>query len=69
MDFLQKLSGMPEAINGALSNPLPSFVPADLLVGLVGTIGVYLLVWVKKKNAKKYRKDVEHGSARWRVES
>jgi len=65
MDFFQKLTGMVQTINTVFSSPLPSLEPTDLLFGLAGVTGVYLAVWVRKKNAKKYRKDTEHGSARW----
>jgi len=56
-------------LGAALSNPLPSFYPLDLGVGLIGAAAVYGIVWQKKRNAKNWRKDVEYGSARWRVES
>ena len=47
------------------SNPLPSFRPADLLIGAAGAVLVKVVVWVKGKNAKKYRKGIEYGSACW----
>jgi len=37
----------------------------DLLIGLIGAILFYAIVWIRKKNAKKWRHDVEYGSARW----
>ena len=49
----------------ALSNPLPSFYPLDLLVGIACGAGLRLAVYMKGKNAKKYRHNVEYGSARW----
>lgn len=49
----------------ALSNPLPSFYPLDLLVGIACGGGLRLAVYMKGKNAKKYRHNVEYGSARW----
>ena len=56
-------------INGgfqtAFANPLPSFNPQDMLVGLVGAGLVFLALQIKRQNAKKYRKGVEYGSARW----
>ena len=48
-----------------MSRAPPSFDPFDLCVGTVGAIIVYLVVYYKKKNAKKWRKDTEYGSARW----
>lgn len=47
------------------SNPIPSFRSVDLLVGAAGAVIVKAIVWVKGKNAKKYRKGIEYGSARW----
>ncbi|MEA5151328.1 MAG: type IV secretory system conjugative DNA transfer family protein [Oscillospiraceae bacterium] len=47
------------------TDPLPSIHPRDLLAGLAGAAGIRLAVYLKSKNAKKYRKDVEYGSARW----
>ena len=57
-----------DAINGLAKlgeNPFPSLHPFDMLVGVVGVIVVGLIVSLKKKDAKKYRKGVEYGSARW----
>ena len=64
-DMLQKLMSGIGNLNTALARPLPSFDPFDLVVGLVGAAAVYLFVYIKKKNAKKWRKDIEYGSARW----
>ena len=49
----------------AFSNALPSVHPLDLLIGIVGAVVIRLIVYVKGKNAKKYRKGAEYGSARW----
>jgi type IV secretion system protein VirD4 len=63
------LSGKLLNINGgfaaAFANPLPSFHPQDMLVGIVGAALIALALQVKRSNAKKYRKGVEYGSARW----
>ena len=63
----EKLQGM--VIGGtfgmAFSNPLPSFYPIDLLVGAAVGGGLRLAVYLKGKNAKKYRHNIEYGSARW----
>ena len=48
----------------ALNNPLPSFHPLDLLIGILCGAGLRLAVYLKGKNAKKYRHNVEYGSAR-----
>ena len=49
----------------AFATPLPSLAPMDLLIGIVGAVVIRLAVYVKGKNAKKYRKGMEYGSARW----
>ena len=49
----------------ALGSFWPSFHPLDLLIGIVGAVVIRLIVYVKGKNAKKYRKGAEYGSARW----
>ena len=64
-DILQKLMGAIGSLNAVLSHPMPSFNLNDLAVGLIGAAAVYSIVLYKKKNAKKWRKDVEYGSARW----
>ena len=64
-DATAKLLGFFNTLPVALSNPLPSFYPLDLLVGIVCGAGLRLAVYLKGKNAKKYRHNVEYGSARW----
>lgn len=49
----------------AFENPLPSMHGFDLLTGIIGAAAVKLMVYLKGKNAKKYRQGVEYGSARW----
>ena len=49
----------------ALASPLPSFHPQDVLVGIAIAAAFYAAVYVKGKNAKKFRHNVEYGSARW----
>ena len=53
------------ASNVAFANPLPSFHPKDLLVGIITGVAFRLVVYFKAKNAKKFRHGVEYGSARW----
>ena len=65
VDFVRKLTGSVTTINAALANPLPSLVPFDLFVGIAGAAAIYAVVYFKGKNARKYRKGVEYGSARW----
>lgn len=49
----------------AFENPLSSFHPADVVIGIVGAVAVRLIIYFKGKNAKKYRQGMEYGSARW----
>lgn len=49
----------------AFGNPMPSFYPMDLLIGVLLGAALRLAVYLKGKNAKKYRHGVEYGSARW----
>ena len=64
-DFSAKLLGFFATFAPAFSNPIPSFHPADLLVGAACGGIMWLAVYLKGKNAKKYRHNVEYGSARW----
>ena len=49
----------------AFKNPLPSFHPMDLLIGTAAGAVLWLIIWYKKKNRKKFRNGEEYGSARW----
>ena len=64
-DSSAKILGFFNTLPGALQNPLPSFYPLDLLVGIICGGVLRLAVYMKSKNAKKYRHNVEYGSARW----
>ena len=64
-DLSGKVLSLGEGFSAAFANPLPSLAPMDLLIGLLGAVLIRLIVYVKGKNAKKYRKGVEYGSARW----
>ena len=64
-DLSGKLVSIGSGFSAAFSNALPSFNPMDLLIGIVGAVVIRLAVYVKGKNAKKYRKGMEYGSARW----
>ena len=66
-DLSGKLLSIGSGFSAAFSNALPSFAPMDLLIGIVGAVVIRLAVYVKGKNAKKYRKGMEYGSARWAV--
>ena len=61
----EKLVGMMNTINTAFASPAPGLVSADWLVGIAGAAAIRLFVYVKAKNAKKFRRDEEYGSARW----
>ena len=52
-------------LSETLSRPLPSIYPTDLLIGVLGGIIFYGIVWHKRRTAKKWRHDIEYGSARW----
>ena len=64
-DLSGKVLSLGESFSMAFANPLPSLAPMDLLIGIFGAVLIRLIVYVKGKNAKKYRKGVEYGSARW----
>ena len=64
-DFSAKALHIMEGFAAAFQSALPSFHPIDLCVGVAAALLIRLAVYVKGKNAKKYRKNVEYGSARW----
>ncbi len=64
-DMSAKLLGFFSTFTVALRNPLPSFHPMDLMVGIICGVALRLAVYLKGKNAKKYRHNEEYGSARW----
>ncbi|EJW91346.1 Type IV secretory pathway, VirD4 component [gut metagenome] len=64
-DMSAKFLSFFSTITMALKNPLPSLHPMDLLVGIICGAALRLAVYLKGKNAKKYRHNEEYGSARW----
>ena len=64
-DFSQKALHLMEGFAAAFQSALPSFHPIDLCVGVAAALLIRLAVYVKGKNAKKFRKNLEYGSARW----
>jgi len=64
-DFSGKVLHMMDGLHAAFSTAVPSFHPLDLCVGVLGAAAIRLTVYVKGKNAKKFRKNTEYGSARW----
>ncbi len=65
MDFSGKTLHLMEGFATAFSSLVPSFHPIDLCVGVAAALLIRLIVYVKGKNAKKFRKNLEYGSARW----
>ena len=64
-DFSGKALHLMEGFATAFSSLVPSFHPIDLCVGVAAALLIRLIVYVKGKNAKKFRKNLEYGSARW----
>ena len=64
-DFSQKALHIMEGFAAAFQSALPSFHPIDLCVGIAAALLIRLAVYVKGKNARKFRKNIEYGSARW----
>ena len=64
-DVAHKLMGLGQTIGPAFADFAPGLAPFDWLVGIVGAAAFRLLIYTKSKNAKKYRRDEEYGSARW----
>ena len=64
-DFSGKALHLMEGFAAAFQSALPSFHPIDLCVGVAAALLIRLIVYVKGKNARKFRKNIEYGSARW----
>ena len=64
-DASTKLLNIMTGLNTAFHSLVPSFHPIDLCVGVAAAIAIRLAVYIKRKNAKKFRKNLEYGSARW----
>ena len=65
LDVSEKLLHIGQGFQTAFASSAPSFHALDICVGILGAVLVRLAVYVKSKNAKKYRKGMEYGSARW----
>ena len=63
--FREKLLGLGQTVGAAFADFAPGLAPFDWLVGIVGAVAFRLLICFKSKNAKKFRRDEEYGSARW----
>ena len=64
-DLSGKLLHIGQGFSAAFASAAPSFHPTDLLIGLAAAVIIRLVVYSKQKNAKKYRKGMEYGTARW----
>ena len=64
-DLSAKLLNIGQGFSAAFANAAPSFNPVDLLIGVAGAVVIRLVIYSKQKNAKKYRKGMEYGTARW----
>ncbi|SCH16108.1 conjugal transfer coupling protein TraG [uncultured Ruminococcus sp.] len=64
-DMSGKLLHIGQGFSAAFASAAPSFHPTDLLIGLAAAVIIRLVVYSKQKNAKKYRKGMEYGTARW----
>jgi type IV secretion system protein VirD4 len=64
-EIADKILNLMDGFSAAFKNPLPSLYPQDLWIGILIAVIIRLVVYIKGKNAKKYRKGVEYGSARW----
>ena len=64
-DLSDKLLSIGDGFTAAFSSPWLSFHPTDLLIGITGAVVLRMAVYLKGKNAKKYRHGIEYGSARW----
>ena len=63
--FSGKIIYLRQGFDAAFASAAPSFAQTDLAVGLAGSALIWLIVYVKSRSAKKYRKGIEYGSARW----
>lgn len=64
-EIADKILNLMDGFSAAFKNPLPSLYPQDIWIGILIAVIIRLVVYIKGKNAKKYRKGVEYGSARW----
>ena len=67
-DFAHKFIGLGQTVGVAFADFTPGLAPFDWMVGIVGAVAFRLLICFKSKNAKKFRRDEEYGSARWGTE-
>lgn len=65
VDVSEKMMSAMNGMENLFQNPIPSFYPRDILIGIAGGVVLRMVVYYKAKNAKKFRQGVEYGSARW----
>ena len=65
LDISQKVLHLMDGFALAFQSQWPSLLPQDLILGIGISVAIKLAVYVKGRNAKKYRKNIEYGSARW----
>lgn len=65
VDAVNEITALAKTIPIAFENPLPSFNLFDLMVGIIFGVALKIVVYVRGKNAKKYRHGAEYGTARW----
>ena len=65
VDISQKVLHLMDGFPLAFQSLYPSLLPSDLILGAAIAAGIKLAVYLKGRNAKKYRKNIEYGSARW----
>ena len=65
VDFSEKALHIMDGFAAAFQSALPSLHPVDLCVGIAAAVIIRLVVYFKGKNAKKFRKNMEYGTARW----
>ncbi|RKM63033.1 type IV secretory system conjugative DNA transfer family protein [Butyrivibrio sp. XB500-5] len=65
VDAVNEVAALAKTIPIAFSNPMPSLVPFDLIIGIICGAVLKIVVFIKGKNAKKYRHGAEYGTARW----
>lgn len=64
-DMSTKMTNFMSGFANMFNKPMPSFAPVDILVGICGAIVLWFVIYIKSKNAKKFRHGEEYGSARW----
>lgn len=64
-DFAHKFINTFSMIGPAFADIMPGLHPQDWLIGIVGAVAMRLIIYIRSRNAKKFRRDAEYGTARW----